>query len=107
MAEEESPVRISPSPLRNKIAQKYGTEWRINMDFTRMKEMMDREAGKLFPGLDMRIYQKGKEVFRYQAGYDDIEKKTSVNPKALYYLFPAASRLPVRLPCNCMKKAIL
>ena len=80
-------MRISPSPLRNKIAQKYGTEWRINMDFTRMKEMMDREAGKLFPGLDMCIYQKGKEVFRYQAGYDDIEKKTPVNPKALYYLF--------------------
>ena len=26
------------------------------------------------------------EVFRYQAGYDDIEKKTPVNPKALYYL---------------------
>ena len=28
------------------------------------------------PGSDTSIYLGGKEVFRYQSGYDNIEKKT-------------------------------
>ena len=39
------------------------------------------------PGSDTSIYLHGEEVFRYQSGYDNIEKKTPVNPKGLYNLY--------------------
>ena len=39
------------------------------------------------PGTDIVIYKDHEEVFRYQSGYDDIEKGTPVRPDALYYMY--------------------
>ena len=39
------------------------------------------------PGSDTSIYQGGKEVFRYQSGYGNIEKRTPVDPNGLYNIY--------------------
>ena len=56
------------------------------MDFTDLKATLDRCVGKFYPGIDVCVHHKGKEVFRYQAGYSDAENKIPVNPNALYYI---------------------
>ena len=57
------------------------------INFDNLKELLDEMAGKFYPGIDMCIWQNHKEIFRYQAGYSDVEKKAAVNPDGLYYLF--------------------
>lgn len=57
------------------------------MNFTLMEKLLDSMAMKYYPGIDMCVYKNHKEIFRYQAGYSDIESKTPVNPNAMYYLF--------------------
>lgn len=57
------------------------------MDFTDLKATLDRNVGKYYPGVDMCVHYKGKEIFRYQAGYSNSETKTPVDPDALYYIF--------------------
>lgn len=52
-----------------------------------MEQLLDSMAMKYYPGIDMCVYKEHKEIFRYQAGYSDIEKKTPVNPNAQYYMF--------------------
>lgn len=39
------------------------------------------------PGSDTSIYQGGKEVFRYQTGYGNLEKRTPVDPHGIYHLY--------------------
>lgn len=57
------------------------------MDFKNLRNLLDEMAGVYYPGIDMCIYKEHKPIFRYQAGYSDIESKTPVDPNALYYLF--------------------
>lgn len=57
------------------------------MKFEKMKKLLDDMAGKFYPGIDMCIYREHKPIFRYRAGYSDIESKTPVNPDARYYMF--------------------
>ncbi len=57
------------------------------MNFDNLKATLDRNAGKYYPGIDVCVHHKGKEVFRYQTGYSNHETKAPVNPDALYYIF--------------------
>ncbi len=57
------------------------------MDFKNLRNLLDEMAGVYYPGIDMCIYREHKPVFRYQAGYSDIESKQKVDPNALYYIF--------------------
>ena len=57
------------------------------MDFTDLKATLDRCVGKFYPGIDMCVHHRGKEVFRYQTGYHNSETKQPVDPNALYYIF--------------------
>ena len=57
------------------------------MDFTNLKATLDRNVGKYYPGIDVCVHQKGKEIFRYQTGYSNSETKAPVDPDALYYVF--------------------
>ena len=57
------------------------------MDFNNMKNLLNRMAGKYYPGIDICIRHKRKTVFRYQAGYSDIENKKAVDPSAVYSIF--------------------
>ena len=59
------------------------------MDFTPVKSVMDDITAWNIPGCDIAIMKDNKLVFRYSAGYSDIEKKTPVKGDELYYLFSA------------------
>lgn len=45
------------------------------MDFTALKEFMDRLTEWRMPGNSVCVYHKNKEVFRYSSGYADVEAK--------------------------------
>lgn len=58
------------------------------MNFEPLKDFLDNCLPTLgIPGSDTIVYKGRKEVFRYQSGYDNIEKKTPVNPNALYHMY--------------------
>lgn len=57
------------------------------MNFKNMEKLLDSMAMKYYPGIDMCVYKEHKEIFRYQAGYSDIDKKLPMNSKAQYYMF--------------------
>ena len=45
------------------------------MDFTPIKSVMDDITAWKIPGCDIAVMKDNKLVFRYSAGYSDIEKK--------------------------------
>lgn len=45
------------------------------MDFTVLKDFMDRLTGWKMPGNSICVYHKNEEVFRYSSGYADVETK--------------------------------
>ncbi len=45
------------------------------MDFTPLKDFMDRLTDWVIPGNSVCVYHKNEEVFRYSSGYSNIEKK--------------------------------
>lgn len=57
------------------------------MNFDNMKKLLDSMSGRFYPGIDMCIYREHKLIFRYQAGYSDVENRIAVNPDAQYFLF--------------------
>lgn len=57
------------------------------MDFTNLKNIIDKYVGVYYPGLDLCVHKKGEEIFRYQAGYHNMETGVPVDPDALYYIF--------------------
>jgi len=66
------------------------------MKFDNLKATLERNVGKYYPGVDIIIHHEGKEVFRYQAGYSNLETKAPVNPDALYYIFSCSK------PATCI-----
>ena len=58
------------------------------MIFQPLRDFLDSYLPMLgIPGSDTLIYVKGKEVFRYQSGFDNVELRTPLNPKGLYNLY--------------------
>lgn len=60
------------------------------MDFTPLKNVMDEITAWRIPGADIAVIKDNEVVFRYQAGYSDLENKKPVSPDELYYLFSAS-----------------
>ena len=54
------------------------------MDFNKVKKFLDSLQNIGIPGADLAIYIKGKEVYRHQTGYADIETKTPIKPDTIY-----------------------
>lgn len=46
------------------------------MDFTYLKDFMDRLTAQHVPGNSIVVYHENREVFRYSSGYCDLESKT-------------------------------
>jgi CubicO group peptidase (beta-lactamase class C family) len=51
------------------------------MNFDAMKNLMDRLTAWRMPGNAICVYKDGKEVFRYQSGYADLENKIPMTPE--------------------------
>lgn len=74
------------------------------MNSENLKKLLDDMAGVYYPGVDLCIYHKHKEVFRYQAGYSDVENKIPVDPNAMYYLFSCSKPLTCTAALQLMER---
>ncbi len=57
------------------------------MNFNNLKNFMDRLTSWRIPGNDISVCLGGKEVFRYQSGYSDVEEKKRMRSDSLYFIF--------------------
>jgi len=54
------------------------------MDFSRVTKYLDSLQKIGIAGADLGIYIKGKEVYRHQTGFADIESKKPIKPDTIY-----------------------
>lgn len=60
------------------------------MDFAHLKAFMDAAVPRLgMSGIDCMIYKEHKEIFRYTAGFGDMENKTPLATDAIYNVYSA------------------
>jgi len=57
------------------------------MDFTKVSKFLESLQSAGIPGTDLAIYIKGKEVFRKQTGFTDLETKKPIAPDTLYPIY--------------------
>lgn len=57
------------------------------MDFSYLKEFMDRLTVDTVPGNSIVVYHKSKEVFRYSSGYSDVEEKIPMTGDELLNIY--------------------
>jgi len=77
------------------------------MDFTPVKSVMDDITAWNIPGCDIAIMKDNKLVFRYSAGYSDIENKIPVKGNELYYLFSATKPITGAAAAKLMEEGKL
>ena len=51
------------------------------------KNLCERFIEMGVPGIDLMVYQNGKEILRYKTGYSDLENKTPITGKERYNIF--------------------
>ncbi len=57
------------------------------MDFTPMKDYMDRLTDWIIPGNSISVRVDNKEVFTYQSGYADVENKIPMTADKLFNIY--------------------
>lgn len=57
------------------------------MDFTMLREYLDRAVRERVPGVDCAVNYKGERVFRYSAGLGDIASGSPVARDSLYNIY--------------------
>ena len=57
------------------------------MDFTLLKNFMDDLTAWRIPGNDASVWLDGKEVFRYQSGYCDLENKIKMTDDRMFNIY--------------------
>ena len=57
------------------------------MDFAPMKDFMDHLTDWRIPGNSIVMYHQGKEVFRYNSGYADLENKIPMQGNELFNIY--------------------
>lgn len=58
-------------------------------NFQDVTAFLDDIASWLIPGADCIIYRDGKQVYRHQTGYADVETKTPIAPGMLFNMYSA------------------
>ena len=57
------------------------------MNFELLKQFMEHLTSWRIPGNDISVWKGNKEVFRYQSGYLDLEKRITMQPDRLIYIY--------------------
>ena len=57
------------------------------MDFTLLKNFMDDLTAWRIPGNDCAVWLDGKEGFRYQSGYSDLENKIPMTDDKMFNIY--------------------
>ena len=64
------------------------------MNFTKFRDYMDKMIKHYgVPGLDCIVYKEHEPVFRYTAGFSDVEEKKTMNGNELFLLFSMTKML--------------
>lgn len=68
------------------------------MDFTRLKNLMDKFVREYnTPGVDVIVYKNHEMLFRYFTGFSDIENNKKMNGDELYLIFSMTKMIT----CTC------
>ena len=62
-------------------------------EFQDVVRFLDDISTWLIPGADCIIYHKGKQVFRHQSGYADVEATTPLTSDHLFFLYSASKMI--------------
>lgn len=57
------------------------------MNFEPLKQFMDHLTSWRIPGNDISVWKDNREVFRYQSGYLDLDKRIIMEPDHLIYIY--------------------
>lgn len=57
------------------------------MDFSLMKDFMDRLTNWRIPGNSISVCIENNEVFSYQSGYSDLENKIPMTDDKMYNIY--------------------
>ena len=75
------------------------------MDFTRLKNYMDRLVSEYnVPGVDCIVYQEHEQLFRYYTGKSDIENAKEMNGNELYLIFSMTKMLTCTAALQLMEQ---
>lgn len=74
------------------------------MNFDIMKEFMDRLTQWRIPGNSIRVCVENKEVFTYQSGYENYEKKIKMGDDKLFNIFSCSKPITVTAALQLYEK---
>ncbi|WP_265415871.1 serine hydrolase domain-containing protein [Paenibacillus albus] len=57
------------------------------MDFSPLSQFIDRITSWRIPWAEVHVMHRNETVFRYRAGYADLETKTSIDENSIIYLY--------------------
>ena len=74
------------------------------MDFTKLKAFLDHMAATRSPGNAIVVWHRGKEVFRYAAGYADLETKTAMTGEEYVNIYSCSKVATVTAGAQLLEK---
>ena len=74
------------------------------MDFSLMKDFMDRLTAWRIPGNSISVCVGNKEVFKYQSGYENLEKKIKMSDDKLFNVYSCTKPLTVTAALQLYEK---
>jgi len=57
------------------------------MDFTRVTNFLETLHGVGVPGVDLAIFIKGKEIYRHQSGFSNLDSRAPIAPDTLFQFY--------------------
>ena len=76
------------------------------MDFTNLKNLMDRLTNWIIPGNSIVVYKDGKRVFSYQSGYADLENKIPMQGGELFNIYSCSKPATVVAALQLYEKGL-
>lgn len=74
------------------------------MNFTPLKDFMDRLTAWRIPGNSVSVYYKGNEVFRYMSGYSNLEKREPMSEGKLFNIYSCSKPITVTAALQLFEK---
>ena len=76
------------------------------MNFEPLKEFMDHLTSWRIPGNCIRIAQGGKEIFRYNSGYSDLENQVPMTGEGLFNIYSCSKPITVTAALQLYEKGM-
>lgn len=76
------------------------------MNFEPLKEFMDHLTSWRIPGNCIRVAMGGKEVFRYESGYSDLENKVPMTGEGLFNIYSCSKPITVTAALQLYEKGM-